>query len=77
MRPHDASAGDADGPAIDLGLRRCRDERQEKNREANPVQHHELQCHSQLRVLFYYLVMREPRDQPCLDLVFRHFNSFF
>lgn len=45
MRPHDTSMGNADGPAIDLGLRRRGDERQEKNRESNPVQHHDLRCH--------------------------------
>jgi hypothetical protein len=41
-RAHDTSAGYAGGPAIDLGLGRCGDDRQEKDGESNSVQHHDL-----------------------------------
>ncbi len=41
-RPHDASARYAGGPAIDLGLGRRGDERQEQNCESEPVLHNDL-----------------------------------
>jgi hypothetical protein len=41
-RSHDASLGHADGPAIDLGLRRGRDERHEQRCKSDTVHHLDL-----------------------------------